>query len=208
MPTNKNSVYDEIFDVILTQALMEDCSRKVAFYKSMPDDHVFSEKFEKGVKAIQRQLKREERLGRFRKAAPKLATAAAILIMCTALVTNPAVSAFMHNIIVTVTNSEHSRHEFIDVEITAENFNHELRPAYLPQGYRIAFATYMSVSMFVEYTNELTLNYGIANSMSIGVDSNRTVQRAAAVNGREVFFYESIEDGWTNSLVWTKGGYS
>jgi hypothetical protein len=206
------SMNDEIFDLILTQALREDCAREVALYKNMPDDHEFSEKFEKRAKSISKRLKRKEKVVKFRKAAPKLATAAAVAVVVTALATNPAVAAFFGNIYARITG-EHVQHEFEStVDVTPETFNHELRPTFLPQGYRIQSAWYGIGSVAVEYVDEeynmIIFEYAIAGWRAAFINYEHSIQHIVSVNGREAFFYESTDEDFLSALVWYNRGYA
>jgi type II secretory pathway component HofQ len=97
------SLNDEIFDLIIAQALREDFLREIEMYKNMPNDHVFSDKFEKGVKSISKGLRRKERVTKLKKAAPKLATAAAAVVVVAALATNPVVAETARNIFMWIT---------------------------------------------------------------------------------------------------------
>jgi hypothetical protein len=207
---NKNAA-NQIFNLILTEALKEDCEREAALYKDSGSEHVFSEKFEKNIATIEKQLKRKQSATKLKKSAPKLATAAAAIIVCVTLATNPSVSAFFKDIIVRITGG-FNQHEFNDdVVITIENFNHELRPAYLPEGYRITFAYYSLISMLVEFNDEdfnaISLQYGLANSIAISVDNEHSEPHSILVNGREAVFYESNTKDRPSYLVWNIGGY-
>jgi hypothetical protein len=203
---------DEIFDLILTRALKEDCAREVALYKNMPDEHVFSEKFEKGIKSISKQLKRKDYALKLKKAAPRLVTAAAIVITFTALITNPAVGAFFNNIYMRITGN-FNQHEFIGEAITLENFNRELRPAYLPGGYRIMSVFYGLSMVAVEYINDesfdmIQLEYSPVNYYTVFVHNENVITHTITINGKEAIFYESTDEDFPNNLIWTTGGYA
>jgi hypothetical protein len=215
MLTDSKSLNDEIFDLILTRALKEDCEREVAMYERMANEskpHVFSEKFEKGIAKISKGLQRKEHTAKFKKVAPKLATVATIMIMVTALATNPAIAAFFGRIFVQIADDT-ARHEFVgDVEITPETFNSELRPSFIPQGYRIQSVWYGYSGVVVEYANEeneiIIVRYGIADDSAVFVNSEHSIQRVVLVNGREAFFYESTDEDFSSNLVWNYGGYA
>jgi len=210
MPTDNKDAQNEIFDIILAEALKEDCVEKIAKYKEIGSEYVFSEKFEKGIESIKRQFRREQRIGKFKKAAPKLATAAAIIIMCAAIATNPAVGAFVRNIIAQITDG-FNRYEFIDEEITAENFNHEIRPLYIAEGFRLTYVYYGLISVTLDYMDDdgeiITIVYGIANDSSIYFDNEHSKTYKTIVNGKEAIFHKSTDENFQNSLVWTSGGY-
>jgi hypothetical protein len=197
--------------LILAKALREDCAREVDLYKNMPDDYEFSEKFEKRIAKISKGLRRKERNTKIRKSAPKFATAAAVAVMVAAVATNPAIAAFFGRIFVQIADDT-ARHEFVgDVEITPETFNAELRPYFLPQGYRIQSVWYGLMSVATEYTNEdeiIIVRYGVADGAAISINYEHSVQHDVLVNGREAFFYESTDEDFLSSLVWNYGGYA
>jgi hypothetical protein len=104
-------------------------------------------------------------------------------------------------------------HEFRgSEEVTLETFNFQLRPAFLPVGYRIQSEWYGIISVDVDYVNNdwdmIALNYGIANNRVIGGDFEDTVQHMVLVNGREAYFYESLVDDGQNTLIWEERGYA
>lgn len=216
MLTDNKNAANQIFDLILTEALKEDFEREVALYKGSGDEHIFSENFEKKISAIEKQLRRKQSAAKLKKSAPKLATTAAAIIVCVALATNTSVSAFLKDIIVRITGG-FNQHEFIDdVVITIENFNQELRPTYLPEGYQISLAIYSPISMYISFVNQrenfeedttIVLQYGIAGSMAISVDNEHSEPHSILVSGREAVFYESNTEDRPSYLVWNIGGY-
>jgi hypothetical protein len=217
MLTYNESTYNGIFDLILTQALKEDCEREIALYSDSLDRHTFSEKYNRMIKIIEKQLKRSENISKLKKSTPKLATAAAALIVCVALATNPTVSAFFRNIITWITDG-FARHEFRnDIEITIESFNQELRPACLPEGYKTSIAIYSPISMYIEFVNQrdnieddtyIILEYSIAGGAVISIGIENAEQYYVSVNGKEAVFYETTTEDRTGYLIWESGGYA
>jgi len=208
---DKNAA-DKIFDVILTEALNEDCEREVALYKDSGHEHVFSENFDKRIAVVEKKLKQKKNATKLKKSAPKLITTAAAVIVCVALATNPSVSAFVRDIYMKIVGG-FNQHEFRDdIEITVENFNHELRPAYLPESYRIVYAYYGFISVSTEYIdsdgNVMEIKYGSAASGVIGVDNENSEPYATLVNGREAVFYKTFTEDRPSYLLWTNGGYA
>jgi hypothetical protein len=216
MQAYSESAQNRIFDSILTEALKENYRREAAFFKE-GNEHTFSEEFEKGIAVIGKRLKRKQNAAKLRKSAPKLVTAATVIIVCMALATNPSVHAFIRDIVVRITDG-FSQHEFNDdVEITHENFNHELRPEYLPDGYRILFAHYGMNTVIIDFINErenieddtfATMEYRIADGSVISIDIENTNQFKVLVNGREAIFYETTTEDRTGYLIWNRGGYA
>jgi hypothetical protein len=211
MSENNKNAQDKIFDLILSEALKEDCEREVSLFKD-GEEHIFSDKFEKNIKSIENQLKRKKNNTKFKKTAPKLTAAAAAVIVCVSLATNPSVSAFFKSIIVKITEG-FNQHEFIDdIEITMDNFNYEIRPDYLPEGYRISRIFYSFVSMFIEYIDEddnsIVLQYGPANSGEIAVDNENSELYTVSVNEKEAIFYKTNAEDRPSYLVWNSGGYA
>jgi hypothetical protein len=206
------NLYDEIFDSILTQALKEDCAKEAELYMNMPEEHVFNEKFENGIESIKSGLKKKERSIKLKKILPKFATVVAVAIMFAALVANPSVSAFVKNIFVKITGVS-NQHEFNnDIEITADNFNYELRPSYLPGGYNIKTVYYSSISMMIEFLddndNSIVIQYGSASDAAIGFDNEHSALRYVTVNEKEAIFYETTSEDYPSYLVWQTGGYA
>jgi hypothetical protein len=215
MSANSKSLNDEIFDLILTKALKEDCEREFAMYERMAsevDPSVFDKKFERGIDKIRKAFRRKERSAKFKKIAPQLATAAAIVIMIVSLATTPAVATFFGNIYARLTG-EHVQHEFTgNKDVTVETFNSELRPAYLPDGFRIQSVWYGFAIVAVDYVDEeyntITLEYSIADDTAINVRFEHVVQHIVSVNGREAYFYESTDEDCRHILVWQYRGYA
>jgi hypothetical protein len=214
---NSKDATNQIFDLILTEALKEDCEREIELFKNVESEHIFSEKFEKEIKTIKYRLKRKQNARNLRKSAPKFATAAAAAIVIVALATNPSVSAFFRNIIVRLIDG-FNQHEFIDdVVISIEDFNQELRPAYLPEGYQISFALYSPISMYVSFINQrdnmeddtsIALEYSIAGDAAFSIAVENAEQYYVSVNGREAIFYETTTEDKTGYLFWNSGGYA
>jgi hypothetical protein len=217
MLTYNESTYNGIFDLVLTQALKEDCEREIALYNDGLEQHTFSEKYKHMIKSIEKQLKRSENIAKLKKSTPRLATAAAALIVCVALATNPTVSAFFRDIVVWLADG-FARHEFIDdIEITIENFNQELRPAYLPEGYKTSIAIYSPISMYIEFIYQrenieddtyIILEYSLAGGAVVSIGVENAEQFYVAVHGEEAIFYETTTEDRTGYLIWESGGYA
>jgi hypothetical protein len=215
MSANSTSLNDEIFDLILTKALKEDCEREFAMYERMAsevDPSVFDKKFERGIDKIRKSFRRKERSDKLKKIAPRLATAALIIIMIVSLATNPAVATFFSNIYARLTG-DYMQHEFVSSEdVTIETFNGELRPAYLPDGFRIQSVWYSFAMVAVDYVddeyNTIIFEYQIASDTIISVRFEHAVQHIMSVNGKDAIFYESTDTDFPHSLVWYNRGYS
>jgi hypothetical protein len=213
---NKNT-YEDIFDLILTQALEEDCNKENALYNDNLNKHIFSDKYNKSIKIIEKYFKKKQNIEKLKKSVPKLTTAAAAVIVCITLATNPVVHAFIRNIIVRLSDG-FNQHEFIDdTIITIENFNQELRPAYLPEGYQIFLALYSPTSMIIDFINQrenieddtvITLEYGIAGDAAFSVDVKNIERHYILINGKEAIFYETTTEDRMGYLFWNIGGYA
>jgi hypothetical protein len=216
MQIYSENAHNRIFDSILTEALKESYGREIALFKES-DKHTFNEGFDKKIKNISKQLKRKQSALRFKKSSPKIAAAAASVIVIIALATNPIVHAFFRNIIVRISDG-FNQHEFIDeIEITIENFNQELRPAYLPEGYKTSIAIYSPISMYIEFVNQrenieddtfIILEYSIAGDVAISTEIENAEKYYVFVNGREAIFYESTTEDKTGYLIWNNKGYA
>ncbi|MDR2559286.1 MAG: hypothetical protein LBC86_07080 [Oscillospiraceae bacterium] len=208
----ERSLHEEVFDFVLARALKEDFEREVAQYENEPCDHIFDDEYEKGIDKIRKMLRRKDRKARLKQVMPKLATAAAVVIMVVALGTNPAVRAFTRSIIPWI-EDDFIRHEFRDdVIITPETFNHDLRPTYLPEGFRIQSAFYSHTFVLLDFIHDksetdFVLRYTTADGTMFGIYDGYTVQHFAAVHGREAIFYVAIEDDLPNHFVWAMGVY-
>ncbi|MDR2559269.1 MAG: DUF4367 domain-containing protein [Oscillospiraceae bacterium] len=216
MQAYSENARNRIFDSILTEALKESYRREVALYKDS-DEHTFSEEFEKNIRSISKQIRLKQNIEKFKKSTPKIATTAAALIIIFTLAANPVVHAFFKNIIVRLSDG-FNRHEFIDdIIITIENFNQELRPAYLPEGYQISLALYSPTSMIIDYINQrenieddttITLEYRIADASVISTEIENSEKYHVFINGRDAVFYESTTEDRTGYLIWNSGGYA
>ncbi|MCL2638027.1 MAG: DUF4367 domain-containing protein [Oscillospiraceae bacterium] len=203
----------DLFDSVLKQAVIENHAAEMAAIPSeaeLAELYTFSDEHNRKMKKLFAADKRKTAVA-FALRFSKTATAAAAVIVCVALATNPSVSAFFKDIFVKIT-SGFNQHEFNDdTIITIENFNHDLRPTYLPEGYRITFAYYSLISMLVEFNDEdfnlISLQYGLANSIAISVDNEHSEPHSILVNGREAVFYESNTEDRPSYFVWNIGGY-
>jgi len=194
--------------------LKEDSEREASLYKKEADEdeHIFSDKFEKNIKLIEKRIKYKQNAEKIKKAAPKFAATAAAVIVFVSLATNPSVSAFVKDIIVKITGG-YNQHEFIgDTKITLENFVLDLHPEYMPEGYKLTQINYGGASVALKYENNydgvIRINYGIADSAAFGVDNEHSEQYSVSVNGKEAVFYETNAEDRPSYLVWSYKGYS
>ncbi|MDR0222840.1 MAG: DUF4367 domain-containing protein [Oscillospiraceae bacterium] len=215
MSSENTDVQNKIFDSVLAEALREDCEREVGSFKDGGEEHAFGEKFEKSIKAVQKQLRRKQNAAKLKKVAPKLAASAAAVALCVSLAANPAVGSFLKGVAVKISGGDEDDEGgggLIDgALITVGDFDGELRPSYLPEGYRITRVDYGFISVVIEYSDNdgkiIEIKYVSAAGAEALTDGG-SPSRSASVGGKEADFYEAAGDGEPGRLIWSDGGYA
>lgn len=209
-----NNKYNEkIFDLLIADALIEkwDAELQELSENNEYDKHKFSDEFEKKVRKIRNSIGRKDRIKIGTQICMKFViTVATIMgVIFGGLLTQPPVYAAVQNVIRTIFD-EYDKYDYIDDELTVENFNNNIRLVYVPEGYNLKNGYYSKVNVTLIYENELNeiiFNYSIANGTSSNYDNEHNSYSAFTINGIEYHYYESNDNDFYDTLVWYKNGY-
>ena len=210
-----NNKYNEkMFDLLIADALMEkwDTELQELSENNEYDGHKFSDEFEKKVRKIRNSIGRKDRIKRGTQICMKFViTAAAIMgIIFGGLLTQPTVYAAVQNVIRTIFD-KYDKYDYINDELTVENFNNNIRLGYVPEEYNLKNGYYSKVNVTLIYENglnEIIFNYSIADGTSSNYDNEHNLYSAFTINGIEYNYYESNDNDFYDTLVWYKNGYA
>ena len=142
---------ERLWDALITEALIQDCNNELAELRKNTEPCVFSERFEKNIAKIERQI-----FGR--KSFIEVATifrniAAAIMIVIglsfVVLLTQPEVYAAVENVIRSIF-SDHDKYTY-QGDTGELTFNNNIRLGYIPDGYELRMVFYAKKDVFVTY---------------------------------------------------------
>ena len=214
---NQMSINDEIFDLLLKEALIEKYSKDVRTAMENVKPHDFPPEFEKKIKKIARSIGRQERIQGVCKGLMKvLVIVAAVMgIAFGCLLTQRTVFAAVENVIKSVFDG-HDDYWITGSNVTVETFNSKMRFGYVPDGYYLCSGTYSPVYVQLIYTNELYTNehdeimleYFIADGLRTSVDNEHHTYKTIYHGDIEYHYYESFDDDFDNILIWQDKGYS
>lgn len=203
---------ERLWDALITEALIQDSNNELAELRKNTDPCIFSERFEKNIAKIERQI-----FGR--KSFIEVATifrniAAAIMIVIglsfVVLLTQPEVYAAVENVIRSIF-SDRDKYTY-QGETKGITFNNNIRLGYIPDGYEIRMAFYSTYDMYLTYesTNGETMefDYGLAENSSITIDNERHKYYELKYGDVTYYFYEAIDpEADSNILLWYLDGY-
>ncbi|MCH5194983.1 MAG: hypothetical protein J1F11_13575, partial [Oscillospiraceae bacterium] len=200
---NQMSINDEIFDLLLKEALIEKYNRDVKAAMENARPHDFSPELEKRIRKISRSIGRKERIRGICKGLIKfLVIAAAVMgIAFGGLLTQPTVFAAVTSVIRQVFDKSDDYY-FSGSELTLEDFNSEMRFRYIPERYYLSEGHYSPVNVQLIYTNEsdeIIFEYFIAKGVVLSIDNEHNSYEIFYRNNIEYHYYESFDDDFYNS---------
>ncbi|MBR5089713.1 MAG: DUF4367 domain-containing protein [Ruminiclostridium sp.] len=200
-----NKANNAVFDVILAEALKENCVREL----SKPDEklpkHEFSPDFDKKVKRLSLSIDRPERIKHTGKAVRKimLSAAAAMGIVFCVFLTQPPVFASVERVI---KNSL----PFYDIfmfkgEADRQSFDSGKTFGYVPDGYSLRTVIYNTESVFQVYNSaddsQIRFRYGTADHSVITQETDSRKVETFTRNGM-VYHYYGSRHNTKNTLLW------
>ncbi len=203
---------NQIFNLILTEALKEDCTCELTALEEeiKKAEYTFSQKTEKFISAIIKRLKYSDSRSKIKKLLPKIGMVAASLIFCIAVFTNPKVNAFINDIIVKIFPN-YNQYEFnSNNEITIDNFNYDIKPHYIPDGFRLTQCFYGLGTAELIYESEeesIIIMYGIADSIEFSIDNEHSEQIDITDNSKQFVLHKSEDISRPSNFIWTDSGY-
>ncbi len=208
----KRKSNQEIFDLIIRDALIDSWDMELAQLDKEASRHEFSKSFEKRVRRIGSGIT----IKRFSKSAGKFIAKAVVILLVImgisfgGLMTNSEVSAAVINVFRQVFE-DHDKLTYGEGDVTLENFDNTKRLGYVPDGYKLRLGEYASNAVYLTYydknENVIELGYGIAESSSKVVDNERRKYSTFSQNGTQYHYYEAIPDDLESLLIWYDDGY-
>ncbi len=207
------AIKEQIFDIVLKEALRESMEREFKEIDEMVIDepHEFSPQFEKKMKKLINSIGRKDRIKKYKRIAVRtiVSVAAAFGLIFGGLLTQPEVFASVQNVFRSVFDT-HDRYEYVGEELTTENFDNNIRLGYVPDGYYLSEGYYSPVAVTLVYTNklnEITFEYGIAESSVSSYDNENNSYVSFYSNGIEYYYYESSDTDFDDKVIWYERGY-
>ena len=211
---NQMSINDEIFDLLLKEALIEKYSKDVRTAMENAKPHDFPPEFEKKIKKIARSIGRKERMQGVCKGLMKvLVIVAAVMgIAFGCLLTQPTVYAAVTNVIRSVFEKSDD-YLFSGSDVTVETFNSEMKFRYVPDGYSLRTGYYFPTHVRLIYSDDveekdIIFDYSIAKGTLISVDNEHTNYKTLYYGGIEYNYYESFDSNFGSVLIWSDKGYA
>lgn len=206
---------DKIFEALLSSALIESSERELAELKALPDEHTLSPGFDKKISKLASGVFARKRaktafIGALRAAA---CLACVLGIAFSLLLTQPKVSAAVNNVIRRPISGDTDEISF-NPDCPAPEFNPNVRPAYLPEGYYISEIRYEwdSTAAYLTYQTrdgeKLSFDYYLAGDAYLYIDSKAHLFEAIPEGGQTYYLYSAIDPADTSSLIWCKDGYA
>ena len=207
------AVKEQIFDIVLKEALRESMEREFKKIDEMVLDepHEFSPEFEKKMRKTINSVGRKDRIKKYARNCVKavVSFAAVFGIFFGVLLTQPNVFAAVQNVFRSVFD-KYDKYEYIGEELTSENFDNGIRFGYVPDGYCLSKGYYSPIDVTLFYTNEtdkIIFEYGIANFTTSLYDNEHNTYYEFEHNGTDYHYYESNDKDFDSILLWYDEGY-
>ena len=209
---NQMSINDEIFDLLLKEALIEKYNRDVRTAMENARPHDFSPELEKRIRKISRSIGRKERIQSICKVLIKvLLIAAAVMgIAFGGLLTQPKVYAAVQEVFKTV----FSTHDNYTYQGNGEDisFDNNLRFGYIPDGYELRSGFYSTSNVSLTYESPdgkyIYFDYGLAENSLVIIDNEDNKYIELKNNEIDYYFYESQNlENDLSVLLWYSNGY-
>ena len=171
------AVKEQIFDIVLKEALRESMEREFKKIDEMVLDepHEFSPEFEKKMRKTINSVGRKDRIKKYARNCVKVvvSVAAAFGLIFGGLLTQPEVFAAVQNVFRNVFD-KYDDYEFVSNELTTDNFDDSFRFGYIPDGYYLSEGFYTPINVALYYKSEtydITFDYVIPKT-AINGDRN------------------------------------
>lgn len=210
MSLNKNA-NSRLWDAIITEALIQNCSNELCDFKNNIDEHEYSPEFQKAIRKITHSINSKS----YSQVAIKIVkrviiiVAVFISVVFSGLLTQPTVYAAVENVFRNIFYT-HDSYKFSD-EITNKIFDKNIQPKYVPCEFELQMAFYAPSNVTLTYVSidESTINfeYGLSENAQISVDNERHDYLNFTNDGTTYYYYEALENNDWNTIIWYNDGY-
>ncbi|MDR0198052.1 MAG: DUF4367 domain-containing protein [Oscillospiraceae bacterium] len=181
MLTDNENARNKVFDLVLTEALKECCEQEIrSFEDGDGEEHIFGEKFESGIKSVQKRLKQKQNAAKLKKLVPRLAASAAVLTAFAALAGNPYINPFLRD-------GGGGTSVIINSDIERR------MPSYVPEGFELsqAYSSEEYGYALIDFVDSNGNVINISSNANMGGDFyNDPLTETATVNGNIATLYE------------------
>lgn len=211
-----NSINKKLWDVLLTEALLEDSCREIKQLEADTQEHDFSEVFNHDIGKVRRTIGRKHNFkSAIRKSIRVLSSAAAVLgVAFCVIMLQPDVRAAVINEVWSPETSDSDRLSFY-FEGVLDGFVEAKKLTYIPEGYEFTDLSASPYGVLVTYTNLnsdytndiITFSYSIGDSDAV-ISTGEYVYKPQTVDGIEYHIYYNLDD--RNPLLtcfWQDGDY-
>lgn len=203
----RNNSNEEIFDILIGEALIEKWDKELDELKLQTTPHEFSRNFNKRIQRIRFSIASKNNIKKAGKIALKaVATIAIVMGVCFGgLLTQPEIYAAVTNVIKNVFEGFDS-YQFNDNEITLENFNADKQLGYVPEGYWRSSGDYapgfVSLTYIDSLDNKIVFDYFIANGSQLITDNEHCNSYEFSKDNVNYNYYESTDKDFPSALIW------
>lgn len=203
---------DEIFEILLRDGLTKKLSEESETLVAESENHEFSEKFSKNIRKATRKIDSEKR----RRTALKVTSRSLVTLACALgvafclLLTQPPVYAAVNQVFKQVFDG-YDKYSFTE---TSEDvtFNTEIRPDYIPDGYKLRMVYYGDINVEVTYEDydgqRLCFDYSLAtDGTSFSTDNENSTVSEYLIDGIQYYCYQTFDEYGLNTVVWIDDGY-
>lgn len=206
----KQATNEEIFDLLICDALTIKWDNELDELQKEIDTHIFSVSAEKNINKIKRTI---GAACAFRGAGKAMLKAFVLIfvfmgILFGGLLTQPEVYAAVGNVVRNIFET-HDSYTYQGCS-SGISFNKNIRLGYIPDGYelRSAFYSDRNVSLTYENADEMCIyfDYGSAENSMLSIDNERHSYTELNYDGTAYYFYEANEEDFS-TLIWYDDGY-
>lgn len=207
----RNNSKEEIFDILIREALIEKWDKELDELKLQTMPHEFSKSFNKRIQRIQFSIASKNNIKKAGKIALKAVASIAIVMgVCFGgLLTQPKIYAAVSEVIKEIFSTHDSY--YYQKENDSIVFDKDKKPAYIPNGYELRSVYYAKNNVSLTYEsideNFIYCGYGLAENSLISMDNERHTYSELKYDDITYYFYEAIEKNDFSTLIWYDDGY-
>ncbi|MBP1548388.1 MAG: DUF4367 domain-containing protein [Oscillospiraceae bacterium] len=211
-----NSINKKLWDVLLTEALLEDSCREIKQLEADTQEHDFSAVFNHDIGKVRRTIGRKHTLkSAIRKSIRVLSSAAAVLgVAFCVIMLQPDVRAAVINEVWSPETSDKDRLSFY-FEGVLDGFVETKNLTYIPEGYEFADLSANPYGVFIQYIkydsdytdDKICFSYNLGGGDAV-ISTGEYVYKPQTVDGIEYHIYYNLDD--RNPLLtcfWQDGDY-
>lgn len=207
----RNNSNEEIFDILIKEALIEKWDKELDELKLQTTPHGFSRSFNKRIQRIRFSIASKNNIKKAGKIALKAVASIAIVMgVCFGgLLTQPKIYAAVSEVIKEIFSSHDSY--FYQKENDGIVFDKDKKPVYIPESYELRSVYYAKNNVSLTYESVdgkfIYCGYGLAEGSLISMDNERHTYSELKYDDITYYFYEAIEENSFNTLIWYSDGY-